>query len=753
MSLHARCRVVLMAAAVALTMSVPASAASGTGRDFTVRDAMRVVSLQEQEGGALHVSPDGRKFFLVEAYGDLEDDTRVFTLKVFDGSVVSQPPLAAKPAAAVSLRTATNQDAISAARWTPAGDAIVFLGVDGAHAPQPFRFDVDRGSLERLVSGAERDVVAFDAMGDVCVFMARVETPAEPAPGWTLTDQSVLQLLFPEEANEFHEYALFLSRKGDVPRRITPAVRSNYAPYGAIALSPDGRQVVASLPPPVVPQHWRGYPLPAWAASNEDSKLRNLLQFHVIDLATGRIRPLVDAPLGYMVQDFSPSKAVWSRDGRKVFLANSMPPPSLHGSAALDRPVVLEVDVEDPDAAPQLVASYAAFSPGERFKSMRLPEDGAVLELETHSPASPLSSTGGRIGRQRLLRFSATPQGWRLAVARELEHLGGVQLPEGRLWISESANQPPRLWARPRGGTADVELLDFNPQLRDVNIRPIAQVRWKDREGHPWSGGLVLPHPSAGGGRPPLIVALKFHDPSRFRPDGPYTTAFATQALAARGFAVLELDSFDATTTGTEREGPMQMRAVESAVDFAAEVHGVDPGRVGLIGFSRTSYHVVYTLVNSRKRFAAAIVSDGVDGGYVQYQLFTLNHYGGSLGQEFASMQGGPPFGPGLDRWRRKAAMFNLDRINAPLRIEMIGQSSVLQEWELYSSLKLMRKPVEAFWIPRGTHVLVKPRERYLSQQGTVDWLEFWIHGRVPDGSADPGRPARWQALQRLSGD
>jgi len=31
--------------------------------------------------------------------------------------------------------------------------------------------------------------------------------------------------------------------------------------------------------------------------------------------------------------------------------------------------------------------------------------------------------------------------------------------------------------------------------------------------------------------------------------------------------------------------------------------------------------------------------------------------------------------------------------------------------------------------IPHGQHVLQKPQERYSSQQGAVDWFQFWLQG------------------------
>lgn len=739
-----------MLATVLFAMNFASAALAPAGsRPFTVKDAIRVASPQEEHGTALHVSPDKKRFFLVETYGDLSDGNRVFTLKVFGSDGASPPPRTPRVLASATLRTSTNDDAIRLARWTADGRAVVFLGIDGEHPSQLYRLDVDDSSLIRLLPNSNQDMVAYDVRGDICVFVAKVGTPPTRPAGWALTDESMLQLLFPKEAAEFHEYALFVSRNHGAPRQISPASRSAILAYAGIGVSPDGRKVAVSWPPADVPKQWERY-LTGGGAIPAGAPLVNVLQYQLIDLDTDRRRPLVDAPLGFATGDFSSPQVVWTKDGRSVFLSNTLQPlsekapPSKHSA-------VLKIDVGQPSRTPELVLASADFSPGERMTALHVDDEGARVNVETFVPAGERNSPQGGVGKHGMLRVERVPQGWHLA-KKTAESEGGAETSEGRVWIAEDANHPPRLMIA-RENREPAELYDFNPWLSEVRLQPIRQITWRDKENHPWSGGIALPPRSNDGHKPPLIVALKFHDPTRFRPDGPYTTAFATQALVAKGFAVLELNSFDPAAEGTANEGPTQMRAIESAVDFAADTYQVDSNRVGLIGFSRTTFHVIYSLVNSQRRFAAATVSDGLDGGYVQYQLFTLNHFGGYVGNLFAKMQGGEPFGPGLDAWRRSAAMFNLDRVKTPLRVEMIGNSSVLQEWELYSSLKLLHKPVEAFWIPEGTHVLVKPRERYLSQQSTVEWFDYWINGAVSSEPLEPDQYRRWEALKQRPRD
>ena len=64
------------------------------------------------------------------------------------------------------------------------------------------------------------------------------------------------------------------------------------------------------------------------------------------------------------------------------------------------------------------------------------------------------------------------------------------------------------------------------------------------------------------------------------------------------------------------------MRGYEAAIERLAAEGMIDPHKVGILGFSRTCYHVESALIQSPERFAAAILVDGVDESYVQRLLF-----------------------------------------------------------------------------------------------------------------------------------
>src|SRR4029077_4002316 len=138
----------------------------------------------------------------------------------------------------------------------------------------------------------------------------------------------------------------------------------------------------------------------------------------------------------------------------------------------------------------------------------------------------------------------------------------------------------------------------------------------------------------------------------------------------------------------------------------------IDRSRVGIIGFSRTVYEVGYTLTHSNYKFSAATIADGIDGGYFQYLAFY------PILQDSELLNGGQPSGAGLSLWLKNSPTFNLDKVNAPVRIEAFGPGAVLEGWEWFAGLSRCHKPVDFIYLPDAQHLLVKPWERMVSQQG-----------------------------------
>ena len=96
------------------------------------------------------------------------------------------------------------------------------------------------------------------------------------------------------------------------------------------------------------------------------------------------------------------------------------------------------------------------------------------------------------------------------------------------------------------------------------------------------------------------------------------------------------------------------------------------------------------------------------------------------------------------------APSFQLYRVHTPVLITAIDSPSILQEWELYSSLYKQKKPVDLIFIPDGQHILQKPLDRIASQQENVDWFRFWLQKHERAEPDDPGQYVRWRLLRDM---
>jgi hypothetical protein len=226
------------------------------------------------------------------------------------------------------------------------------------------------------------------------------------------------------------------------------------------------------------------------------------------------------------------------------------------------------------------------------------------------------------------------------------------------------------------------------------------------------------------GRRYPLVIQTHGFLENEFMTDGQYTTAFAARPLAAAGIIVLQMGKNYGYKSLAE-EAPLQILGYESAIRQLSFDGLIDSSRVGIIGFSRTCYHVEAALIKEPRLFAAATIVDGVDESYMQAMLSGV----GTSDKEGDEIYGAPPLGDGLKAWIQSAPGFHLDRLETPLRIEALRPESVLGEWEIYSLLMMQKKPVELVYFPEGQHILQKPLERLASQQGNVDWFRFWLKG------------------------
>jgi dipeptidyl aminopeptidase/acylaminoacyl peptidase len=312
------------------------------------------------------------------------------------------------------------------------------------------------------------------------------------------------------------------------------------------------------------------------------------------------------------------------------------------------------------------------------------------------------------------------------------------------VFIKQSLNDPPTLWASDSITGKSHLIWDPNPQLQHVRFGEASVYRWKDRSGRDWIGGLVKPVGYVPGKRYPLVIQMYAFHEDEFLTDGTEPTAFAARELASAGFVVLEVRK--KPTVYSQADPETHLEGYRSAVQSLSDAGLIDPHKVGVVGFSFSCWYAINALVNAPKLFAAATIADGIDFSYMQYILYGPGP--AMLHEQMDRVRGGSPFGSAQANWFKEAPGFHLNEVEAPVRIEAINPTSVLQEWELYSSLYMQHKPVDLIYFPEGTHVHERPLERYESQQGNVDWLRFWLEDYVDPDPSKRAEYKRWETMK-----
>jgi len=722
-----------------------AAVAGLTKRPVTVADSIQMTRLADpsytdgapSKGIVAKFSPDGKHFVVILKKGNLEANTNQYSLVFFQTAEVFQSPA---PRVLVSLASSSNRPAIDNVLWLDDSDTILFLGERPGEPTQLYSLKCSSKELTKLTSHAT-NLISFvtTANGKEIVFAAKVSVPtflmeSVARTGIAVTNEWVTDLIRESyRETDGDEDSLFIKRLGqEGERKIAAQGRIIGTPHPEMSLSPDGAHLLIQTEATHVSNTWSEYE-DQFLKTHTRHPVRNgtptgIFQYEFVDTVTGASQVLFDAPIPTPGSD-----VVWSPDSKSVVVSDAY----------------LPLDADDP-------AERALRKAHTFLVEFKIPSGQFVkisqedLRLLSWDPKTGYVACD--VGRLDSLNGKTTPKtyfrknGETWSKASAPEQTAAPLLPD--IVLDEGMNTPPHIVAiDPRTGRRSV-LMDLNPQFQNLAFARVEEIAWKDSRGNEVKGGLYWPPDYVAGKKYPLILQTHGWNPDRFWMDGPWTTAFAAQALAGKGFFVLQVSDPDWRIWETPKEAPRAMAAYESAIDYLDRKGVIDRNRVGITGFSRTYWYVTYTLTRSKHHFAAADIADGVDYGYFQYMTFANQ----GLSNSFEQVNGAAPVGKGLRKWLRMSPSFLMDKIETPLRIQTLGPISLLSDWHWYSGLSRLGKPVEMMYIPEGTHVLEKPWERMISQQGNVDWFCFWLKGEEDPDPAKAEQYARWRELRTLGG-
>lgn len=704
----------VLAAIASVILIAGASSAYGD-RPWSAADSIAVRYFGEapfDTPGRIVPAPSGAHFFVITWHGDLESDANVYDLDVFSVAQFGDPTYRAepRPTRRVTFQSTSNAAGISNARWlTPT--SIAFLGADGSEPPQVYKLGLEEASAQKLTN-APGGVFSFDSQGSEVVFIAGVDRSAVqryPAQ-WLPSDAPYFLFRPPHAASSVAVFAY--DNRGT--RQVGPTARASLAPYFRLWMAPNGQQAVVLRPAPADSHSDR------WQSGSASDNVPRT-EFALIDLSVATARSLLDAPTGWSVGNYGAVEALWSPDSRHVVLTNTM---STRDTILDDARVVFF------DTRNRTYSIVTSASSRDIIRDVRWTEPGQTLALRFASNEERhYSQENGRWRRARGERS--------VAPANSVPLTGGFEAA-----IVEGDNNPPNVQITHSG--ISFRLYGSDPALTGVQYSDIERVTWRDRSSAVWTGCLSFPHGDPTGRTPPLVVQIYPRPSSRFLPDGPAPTAYAAQALNARGFAVLQMPflSEASTAIGTPNEVAAFQMGLEGAIRFLSDQYQLPPSAIGIVGYSRGGFVVKHLVTNTgNTRIAAAVAADAFGASYFEYMMTWRNP---AHSAQFDNVYGGA-FWEHQDQWLAREPSFNASRVTAPLLLTPIGPTPLISDLQLYGAIRLNHRAADILYFPEGDHNLVRPRERLASLNATLDWMTFWLadaHG------LNERSLARWSELR-----
>jgi len=700
--------------------------AKASTRPVTVADAISMVraadSLHVKE--VVHFSPDGSKIVAILRKGNLGQNTNDFSVVLWKTKDLF---FSAKPEVLVGMSSASNEDAIEDITWLQDSETFAFVGESRGKPRQVFTFNVRTHVLRKMTSHPTKIYsYSISATGDTVAYIA--EEPARSIfdeettrHGLVVSSQDLYELLLGQAEQQ---YQLFVQSGSGATRKIKlPAQIPGFAkPF----LSPDGMRIVLPVYANQVSATWKEYSDPYIREMSQQQlgpgQAARFTEYMWVDTSGGKTGIALEAP-GISIA----WRVAWSPDSRSIVIGDSYLP--LDDTQGKERKIrqdkTFSVEVELSGGKINKIAPQGLTLLGWAPKSSR-------LIFEVSSDNWSVGNSGRKMYFQKL-------HGQWTQIAD--------QVPEQTLpsvFLEEDMNTPPRIVALNPSTKQKVILLDLNPHFDRLRFAKVDEISWKGSDGDEAKAGLYYPLDYVPGRKYPLVIQTHDWRRDRFFIDGPFTTAFAAQPLAGKNFVVLQLNEI--SSDESPKDVDANARQFEDAVNYLDKKGLIDRNRIGVIGFSHTCSDVEYVLTHSTLHFAAASITDGFDAGYWQYLL--VANSGPLYAHQHEIANGGMPFGSGLKSWLERSPSFAVDKVDAPVRIMALGGDSLLSQWEWFSALTRLGRPVEMIYLENGTHELQKPWDRMASQQGNVDWFDFWLKGEEDPDPAKRDQYLRWRKMR-----
>jgi hypothetical protein len=311
---------------------------------------------------------------------------------------------------------------------------------------------------------------------------------------------------------------------------------------------------------------------------------------------------------------------------------------------------------------------------------------------------------------------------------------------EAMVCVTADANQPPRLERIDLETGARKVLFAPNAALAQEVARsnPARLLRWKDAKGHVITGQFYA---ARGGAKASTPLFVNYYLCEGFVRGG-VGDEYPFASLARHGISALCINHPPGYLMDATARYGQGVAAVESGIDLLSREGEIDCTRVGMGGLSFGSEVTTWMAMKSRLLVAASVSTPSMSSTY-----YLLGSIRGKLFTDALKMLWGlrsPEETP--DRWRLLSPQFNLDKISAPILLQMPEQEYLAA---LDYAIPLIgRKMADLYVFPDEPHQKFQPRHKLAVYERNIDWFRFWLQGYENPAASKKLQYARWRAMR-----
>ncbi|MCX5825396.1 MAG: S9 family peptidase [Deltaproteobacteria bacterium] len=300
--------------------------------------------------------------------------------------------------------------------------------------------------------------------------------------------------------------------------------------------------------------------------------------------------------------------------------------------------------------------------------------------------------------------------------------------------IMEDFTTPQEVYAAALAGNDDlkpVKASNLNARLPLKKVWNSEVVRWPSRDGLMIEGILTYPASGEPGQRYPLVVEIHGGPSASFfqyYAGGRSWYISPAGAFAARGFALLRPNirgsagyGADFTRANYRDWGGKDYQDMLDGVDYLVNRGVADPDRLAIMGQSYGGYMTAWTVTQTDKFKAAAMIS-GIsnlisDAGTLDILHYERDYFGSYFWEDYAL-------------YLSRSPIMHVEKVTTPTLIlhgQLDPRVPLGQGQEFYNALKLRNVPTKMVVYPRSGHFPGEPKLIRDMWEREIDWFKQYF--------------------------